>query len=557
MTVTANPTGLPLTPYLLKRVSLTGPIPHEGTFKGTLTVRYGGAPDVYTLVVERVAPRASQITVDVIGSAPAEQVLPWCPEILPSPPEFDWRGALCGATAHVRVSVTEAGGHQAKFDSPAISKLVLVGTNNSETGVDKYRVDPPTQVVPATPVANSLMAYQNAEYELVIHDIGQPGQFQATVQVQPSGGAVASDTASVTVKHGCLFPALVIFLGVLLSVGLHYWQKIRRPRAVEEIAIAGVLKRINEEIDEQDPVSRDLKGRLNDLLLRNQIEPQTDVNTELAATRKVVDNFEKVRRVLDLDKDNALELVLEDQEREGIHRELAGLRGKLDEPGRLAALEGDTLVALATDIQDRFEDQARKSMKGRLDKLKQALTDLPTHLKPGETPTPGQSTDIEQATAAIEQAANELESSTSQRGPLAVQRLVAARNSYNDAQTLYSGVHDELAQAGALVTRGSVPGRLAGRRVIIRTRTDRPNVDRARLVQYIQRNDLIALAITVFVAVVLGLQLLWANTADFGSPVDYISAFLWGFGLHELQQTAAPAVLARLGGSNLSADERT
>jgi len=46
----------------------------------------------------------------------------------------------------------------------------------------------------------------------------------------------------------------------------------------------------------------------------------------------------------------------------------------------------------------------------------------------------------------------------------------------------------------------------------------------------------------------IGLRLLWATNDRFGSLADYIGAFLWGFGLHELNKMTMPdTALAKLG----------
>lgn len=53
--------------------------------------------------------------------------------------------------------------------------------------------------------------------------------------------------------------------------------------------------------------------------------------------------------------------------------------------------------------------------------------------------------------------------------------------------------------------------------------------------------DGLAFIIIALVTVILGLQLLWAGKETFGTWEDYISVFLWGFGLHQLNQVALPA----------------
>ena len=63
----------------------------------------------------------------------------------------------------------------------------------------------------------------------------------------------------------------------------------------------------------------------------------------------------------------------------------------------------------------------------------------------------------------------------------------------------------------------------------------------------IQRHDQLVAWIVSVVSVLVGLQVLWAASSTFGSLIDYIGAFLWGFGLHELNKIAMPDGLAKLG----------
>ncbi|HEY0511120.1 MAG TPA: hypothetical protein VGH73_04410 [Thermoanaerobaculia bacterium] len=63
----------------------------------------------------------------------------------------------------------------------------------------------------------------------------------------------------------------------------------------------------------------------------------------------------------------------------------------------------------------------------------------------------------------------------------------------------------------------------------------------------VQRHDRIVAWIVSAVSVLVGLRVLWAATPAFGSLIDYIGAFLWGFGLHELNKITMPDGLAKLG----------
>jgi hypothetical protein len=63
----------------------------------------------------------------------------------------------------------------------------------------------------------------------------------------------------------------------------------------------------------------------------------------------------------------------------------------------------------------------------------------------------------------------------------------------------------------------------------------------------VETKDLIAFGIIAIVSVVIGLQLLWVQKATFGGLADYITAFLWGFGLQELNKQVLPPTLTKLG----------
>lgn len=69
----------------------------------------------------------------------------------------------------------------------------------------------------------------------------------------------------------------------------------------------------------------------------------------------------------------------------------------------------------------------------------------------------------------------------------------------------------------------------------------------ASIKRRIYYNDLIAFAIVTLLSVLIGLQILWAPENDFGSLVDYVTVFLWGFGLHAMNSIAQPAALKDFG----------
>jgi hypothetical protein len=71
-------------------------------------------------------------------------------------------------------------------------------------------------------------------------------------------------------------------------------------------------------------------------------------------------------------------------------------------------------------------------------------------------------------------------------------------------------------------------------------------LDPGRILREIERKDRQALYIVSVVSVLVGLQALWVTNSTFGGLVAYITVFLWGFGLHELNKVALPAAVQRL-----------
>jgi hypothetical protein len=59
-------------------------------------------------------------------------------------------------------------------------------------------------------------------------------------------------------------------------------------------------------------------------------------------------------------------------------------------------------------------------------------------------------------------------------------------------------------------------------------------ISEVELSKRIAANDTLVLVVLMVVAVLLGLTLLWARGEAWGGFEDYLTAFLWGFGLHQV-----------------------
>lgn len=98
-------------------------------------------------------------------------------------------------------------------------------------------------------------------------------------------------------------------------------------------------------------------------------------------------------------------------------------------------------------------------------------------------------------------------------------------------------------------TSEMIPGGTASREIAQITSSPSVSIPRSsELLKQDTWNKRYAFCIASIVTVAIGLQLLWANSANgFGSLADYIGAMLWGFGLHQLNSVALPAAATQVG----------
>ncbi len=122
----------------------------------------------------------------------------------------------------------------------------------------------------------------------------------------------------------------------------------------------------------------------------------------------------------------------------------------------------------------------------------------------------------------------------------AMQDFAAMKKTLNGLGVPMSSSADPLPSAV-----GAAPGEAlggGGTVVSVDERRERRLPSRGFLLFLTTSIDLLVLAVALVVAVLLGLQLLWQNNPIWGSSNDYIVAFLWGLGLHQISGTAFEGV---------------
>lgn len=579
-----------LAAYGAQTVRLTGTLPEMGEFKGVLILRLEGVPkpERFTLLVKREK-GAQQIALDVS----------------PEPPVY--RQPCCGTTAEVRVQLTETTGAQAAFKRPILQKLLLEKSDTYKPGakfrswllldrVGEETLDPPTD--------GSLPQDGSEEFVIRIEGLRGTGKYEGTVRVATPNGAAAK-TFTLFVKDHWSLAGLVILAGVWASYWLRHWLDIGRPRAQEELLVLSFRRRLHLRLpDAADAIRREIEEKLEDLLQRNVLDPDTDVQAEVTGLGAQLASYLQVKAVLDL-KDE-LSLVPDAARREEIGRRLESLAQRLASEG-LGALTGpsgeNALVKEAEEIRQALLEAARQALDGAAETLDQEIAAERSALDSGrlsESEREVLSERLQAAAAGLTEAKKRLEQSRQGSGQPAVEGVRQAWNEYERSSRLYlaasadrfrselraqteppagmaaaswGGLQQELLDllppeataqqlaevrrryleavgAGAKVsTTGGAPLRAVADPTALAIRpSDRLFAAQEEVILgTIRRNDRIVGWLISFVSVLLGLSLLWWTNETFGNLMDYIGAFLWGFGLHELNKIAQPAALAKTG----------
>ncbi|MFL6235655.1 MAG: hypothetical protein ACJ76N_21160 [Thermoanaerobaculia bacterium] len=209
-------------------------------------------------------------------------------------------------------------------------------------------------------------------------------------------------------------------------------------------------------------------------------------------------------------------------------------------------LQRDLLAALpANPTPEQYEKVRRLYLEAVLDALaKQAgQSAAKARQTPDGGPAATQLDDVAKQAAAARQRLVE-------GGEVATDSVTKLREAYEAAMALLPARKDlvrEVALEAADVPPPAAPLPGAGPADLSPT----PQLPMVRapgvILQDVQSHDAIVAWIVCAVSVLVGLRVLWATSQTFGGLLDYIGAFLWGFGLHELNKLTMPEGLGKLG----------
>jgi len=546
--VTITPDALTLTPYLTQPITITaGPLPAIGDYAGVLTLAYGSTQVNYALTVRRQAEP---------GKLAFEAISP--------PVAYRCLTSLCATTVTLNLRETE--GRPIDLHPPILTKLVTEGEGNSQFEADytSWRVlDQSGQVISAGPSAASaggmsdltspdvyqLDPAQQTQMQLVIEGVTRPGRYEGAVQVTTPGNSVYTDTFTLFVKDYWLLAAVVIALGAFLSFWLRTWLGTGRKQAIEEIAIRRALNRVREAIpDPEDEIRKQVMARLETLLIDNRYTPETDVSAALKTVDKILNNYLVVQDALQLD---LATLITDEDKRKDFEVRMAEIREALALKG-IVALEQDELVGQAQSLRHDVLKQAADRLQSAVDELSKSLEKRRDNFT-ASTLSDEEKQAFSERLAKVEgelgSAQKLLKQSRTSTDEMATMRLLAeASRTYESVREEYEKIlldYQSRTSKGILPMREAARGPEAPRIAPPSARVTIPTL--ASIQWRIRFSDWMAFAIVTLLSVLIGLQILWAPKNDFGGLVDYITVFLWGFGLHALNSIAQPAALNRLG----------
>jgi hypothetical protein len=289
----SEPIAVPPLGIVELRVRATLPV--VGKYSGTLSLRYAGRRETYTLAVERKSPTAA-FTLTGLPVGPLS-VSPFGNRPLP-----------------LQLTLAETAGQVVQVYPPVV-ELARLDSDDAATQAAVERIEildeagRPLALDPGGTL--TLAAYEMRALTIVLDDVPAAGRYRATVQAQTPEGTRAETVLTVRLRHHWGLALVVILAGVIGSWLLRQWLSGGRARASLSVHLA----RLDEEIARypelaDDPVVKLLRTRLGQV--------RRDLAAGLAVDEAQANAFTQAWRVV-------LELI-------GLERSVAALPADLADP---------------------------------------------------------------------------------------------------------------------------------------------------------------------------------------------------------------------------------
>jgi hypothetical protein len=454
-----------------------------------------------------------------------------------------------------------------------------------------------------------LQPYETKPFRLRLSNPLPAGQFRARIQVRTADAGVAQSTIDVRLRHNWIWAFLVIIMGALASFMLRAWIESGRARAVQDQKLQEQLRQIPAGKWPGSRLNQLLISQLEAARTSLQLGQAVDVDAKCALVQELLPRIDEISQHLDevglndLEKDFVDRQVSDARDRllalfntptprpqdktdadDALKQVLAAIdhahdAGKLQQQIAMAhQLANDPLLAPNQKLMIAHAAAAQDALAAG--DLNKAQSEISLALAPNglcddlckqlEAIVTGWSNTLSTLNAAA--AAGADPSQDAARAALAqldTNIQVLRTSPATDVENVLLDYNSVLVQMATTVTalpdavrtamksdaKLALPQQwspasqkpatgIAHRFAAVAQRT---GSQRRHFGWFsISLKDDGVSIISIIVSALVGLQLLWVANATFGGLNDYITALVWGFGLHQLNETvrqAGPAAI--------------
>lgn len=312
-TLTPSSESVDLKPGGVARVRLSGSLPAQGTWKGTLALDWGQDHALIPVEVQRVAPAAPP-TLEV--RAPSRLI--WSP----------WAAPLS-----FEVRVAEPGKRPVSLSGLRLTRLIssedAANTSASLPLAPCWR-GPGVEEGCAPPDPNHpalLPSGADVSWSATLPLPGQAGTYTGTVEARTlEGDAIPPATFTVQVRHPWLATVVTAALGVGISGFLRGWTRSGRKEADLAVRV-GRLADALRALPDGDPIRLRLELQLE--VLRGSETPLEQREKTLAELEAQLQRYREIHRVLELERGLGA-LIADPRAREALRARIQALgRGAL------------------------------------------------------------------------------------------------------------------------------------------------------------------------------------------------------------------------------------
>jgi hypothetical protein len=487
---------LPLDGLASASITLSVPLERIGVYDGSLDLVYAGERHEFPISVtwELTPPTVEMTGVTNLAVDPGRATI-----------TFNLRDTSGGGTTVLTPQVSDL------MRTEGSSKFDVA---YSTVGVT---VDCPTDPCPQPSGGLlTLGASQDATVSIEFEGIDSPGQYDGTVRVTaPEGGSLTAPFV-VEARQPFWLAAVAIGVGALLSAGLTWFLRSRRPRRVRQMKLALLseqAKTLDEGLDTQ---ASEVLHRIVELIQRLDRDLRLEIDTD--ADKWLADIDTRLERFVAWLRCRAKAEATQPPDLwSSLASELLTAKDLLSSGTLLTDASRTTLGTL-----DTFESRLHDAVKA---KLESALDAFEAEVAKAKVDHPDKESEIEKA---VRRHVTRAREAIARLDPGAVDRHIAAGR---DALDHVTGATRTWLTTGLADVSIGRPATTPDLDPALRSAAD-------RISRELKISDALVAAGLLIVSVISGLVLLYIPDPTWGGLADVLVAFLWGLGLYQVGGSA-------------------